>query len=217
MLIGALHWDPSAQKGNDDYNVYNTAFFLDTNTQEFKRYFKINLVPFSEALPFQGLFPMLSRVNLGQADFKRGKEETVFSIGSTLKPAPFICYEIIYPSYVRNRVRLGANILVNMTNDGWFGKSSGAYQHATMARMRCIENGISLARSANTGISMFVDQFGRILGKTQLYTRTELTGKISYTVIPTLYTRFGNWPVLLSLVICLSAGIMFLAGRKKKL
>ena len=83
--------------------------------------------------------------------------------------------------------------------------------------MRCIENGVSLARSANTGFSMFVDQFGRILGKTELYTRTELTKKISYQVIPTLYTRFGNWPVLLSVCICLLAGVTILLGRKKKL
>jgi len=209
MILGALHWDMAPKKASTPYFVYNAAFFLDTATDNFRKYYKINLVPFSEVLPFQGVFPILSRVNLGQADFKSGSDPVVYSIGASLRAAPFICYEIIYPSFVRKRVRLGANLLVNITNDGWFGKSSGAFQHATMARMRCIENGVSLARSANSGISMFVDQYGRVLGRTKLYDRTFLTQRISTAVIPTPYSRFGDWPVLFScLVVAISLGML---------
>jgi apolipoprotein N-acyltransferase len=124
-----------------------------------------------------------------------------------VRAAPIICYEIIYPAFVRDRVKLGANLLVNITNDGWFGKSSGAFQHATMARLRCVENGVTLARSANSGISMFVDQYGRVVGRTKLYDRTFLTKTISTARVPTLYSRTGDWPVLFScLVLAISLG-----------
>jgi apolipoprotein N-acyltransferase len=210
MILGALHWDAVAaprQRSTTPYFVYNAAFFLDTASEKFQQYFKINLVPFSEVLPFQGIFPILSRVNLGQADFKAGNNPVVYSIGASVKAAPFICYEIIYPSFVRDRVKRGANLLVNITNDGWFGRSSGAFQHATMARLRCIENGVSLARSANSGISMFVDQYGRVLGRTRLYDRTSLAKTISVARIPTMYSRIGDWPVLFScLVLAISLG-----------
>jgi apolipoprotein N-acyltransferase len=209
MILGALHWDPSPKKSATPYNVFNAAFFLDTATDKFQQYYKINLVPFSEVLPFQGIFPILSRVNLGQADFKAGKDRVVYSVGTRIKAAPFICYEIIYPGFVRDRAVRGANLFVNITNDGWFGRSSGAFQHATMARLRCIENGVTLARSANSGISMFVDQYGRVLGRTGLYERTFLTKTISTARIPTLYGRFGDWPVLFScLILLVSLGML---------
>jgi apolipoprotein N-acyltransferase len=155
----------------------------------------VKLVPFSEALPFQGLFPILSRVNLGQADFKPGSVPVVYSIGSLIRGAPFICFDIIYPSFVRKRAAFGANILIHITNDGWFGKSSGPFQHALMSQQRCIENGISLARCANSGISMLVDQYGRIIAKTRLGVRTILSGDIPLARVPTLYTALGDWPV----------------------
>jgi apolipoprotein N-acyltransferase len=207
MVLGALHWDAAPKKSPTPYDVYNAAFFLDTASETFQKYYKINLVPFSEVLPFTGIFPILSRVNLGQADFKSGKDRVVWPIGPAVMAAPFICYEIIYPSFVRDRVKQGANLLVNITNDGWFGRSSGAFQHATMARLRCIENGVTLARSANSGISMFVDQYGRVLGRTRLYDRTFLTKTVSIARIPTLYSRIGDWPVLFSgLVLAVSLG-----------
>ncbi|HUI92296.1 MAG TPA: apolipoprotein N-acyltransferase [Chitinivibrionales bacterium] len=213
MIVGALHWDNAPKGSAREYFVYNSAFYLDPNTLTFTPYYKMRLVPFSEALPFQGIFPILSRVNLGQADFKTGNDPVVFSIGPVMRAAPFICYEIIYPDLVRQRVKRGANLLVNITNDGWFGKTSGAFQHATMARMRCIENGVPLARSANTGVTMLVDQFGRVLCRKEIYTRTYLTGKLSIGRIPTLYTRLGDWPVIMSLVVVL-AGIGMIVIRR---
>ncbi len=213
MIVGALHWDPAPRNNGRDYFVYNTAFFLDPVTQKFSPYCKMNLVPFSETLPFTGVFPILSRVNLGQADFKAGRDPVVFAMGKTVRAAPFICYEIIYPGSVRERVVRGANLLVNITNDGWFGRSSGAFQHATMARLRTIENGVPLARAANTGITMFVDQYGRITKKTDIYTRTCLSGGLSVYRIPTLYTKVGDWPVLLSVFIVLMAVGLFLIRK----
>ena len=216
LIVGALHWDNAPKGSPSEYYVYNTAYYLDPATSRFSPYYKIKLVPFSETLPFKGVFPILSRVNLGQADFRSGKDYTVFSIGNTIKAGPFICYEIIYPGFVRDRVNRGANLLVNITNDGWFGKTSGAFQHATMARMRCIENGVPLARAANTGITMLVDQFGRILKRKEIYTRTYLTGSLSVGRIPTLYTRIGDWPVWLSAFIVLVGVGLVVVKRFKK-
>jgi|WetSurMetagenome_2_1015567.scaffolds.fasta_scaffold00645_19 apolipoprotein N-acyltransferase len=213
IIVGALHWDPAPRKAGRDYYVYNTAFLVDPVTHQFSPYYKMQLVPFSETLPFTGVFPILSRVNLGQADFKSGTDPVVFTIGKTVRAAPFICYEIIYPRSVRARVVRGANLLVNITNDGWFGKSSGAFQHATMARLRTIENGVPLARDANTGITMFVDQYGRILKKTELYERTFLDGDVRVYRVPTFYAKVGDWPVLVSALVVLM-GMGLLAARK---
>jgi apolipoprotein N-acyltransferase len=216
LIVGALHWDNAPKGSSSEYYVYNTAYYLDPATARFSPYYKIKLVPFSETLPFKGVFPILSRVNLGQADFRSGRDFTVFSIGNTIKAGPFICYEIIYPGFVRERVKRGANLLVNITNDGWFGKSSGAFQHATMARMRCIENGVPLARAANTGITMLVDQFGRILKRKEIYTRTYLSGSLNVGRIPTLYTSLGDWPVWLSVFIVLVGVGLIVIRRFKK-
>jgi apolipoprotein N-acyltransferase len=215
IIMGALHWDPAPRGSRDDYLVYNTAFYVDPVSQKYTPYYKMKLVPFSETLPFTGVFPILSRVNLGQADFKTGKDPVVFSIGNGVRAGPFICYEIIYPGFVRDRVKRGANLLVNITNDGWFGKTSGAFQHATMARMRSIENGVPLARAANTGITMLVDQFGRVKGKTNLYTRTFLEGNLRIARIPTLYTTLGDWPVLVS-VLFIAYGIVLVVIRRTR-
>jgi len=111
LIVGALHWDNAPKGSSSEYYVYNTAYYLDPATARFSPYYKIKLVPFSETLPFKGVFPILSRVNLGQADFRSGRDFTVFSIGNTIKAGPFICYEIIYPGFVRERVKRGATCL----------------------------------------------------------------------------------------------------------
>jgi apolipoprotein N-acyltransferase len=209
IIVGALHWDPRPNKNpsnkDREYDVYNTLFLTDGD--KLLPYHKILLVPFSEIMPFEAKFPILSRVNLGGASFKRGGSEATFRINGNLEIAPYICYEIIFPNFVRRRLNESTNLLVNITNDGWFGRTSGPYQHAAMAQMRSIENGITLARSANSGISMFVDPYGRIISKTGLYTRDMMIKEISPYRIMTYYTRFGDWFVVLCGMIAV-AGIV---------
>jgi apolipoprotein N-acyltransferase len=210
LVLGALNWEPAPPKSPREFLVYNTSFFLDTGTTVFQPYYKMKLVPFSEILPFQGIFPILSRVNLGQADFRPGASPVTYAIGEKIKGAPFICFDIIYPGFVRSRATSTTNLLVQITNDGWFGRSSGPYQHALYAQQRCIENGISLARCANTGISMFVDQYGRVLSRTRLGERRILTGTVPLARVPTLYARIGDWPAAMSgliVVLCFVAAI----------
>jgi apolipoprotein N-acyltransferase len=196
ILLGALHWEKPSKNSAYQYHVFNTAFLIKPDKEELVPYRKIKLVPFSEAIPFEGLFPILSRVNLGEADFQRGKEATVYTINDSIHIAPFICYESIYPDFVQKRLRRGANCIVHITNDGWFGKSTGPYQHAIMARMRAIENGVAMARCAITGVSMFVDPFGRVLKSTRLGRRTIVVEKLPLQRAKTFYARFGDWLVV---------------------
>ncbi|MBN1307246.1 MAG: apolipoprotein N-acyltransferase [Chitinispirillaceae bacterium] len=197
ILLGALHWDPAPENSAYDYLVFNTAFLIRPYEHEIVPYRKIILVPFSENIPLEGVFPILSRVNLGEADFKKGHEMTVYAIGDSIRAAPVICYEMIYPAYVRQRLRYGVNLLVHITNDGWFGRTTGPHQHAMMARMRSIENGVATARCAITGVSMLVDPKGRVLGATKLGERRVLEGTLPLQKAETFYARYGDWFVVL--------------------
>lgn len=210
FIFGSLHWNKAPNNSYYNYLVYNTAFLARPDSTKLESYFKIKLVPFSEAIPFEGLFPLLSRVNLGEADFQRGSAQTVFSLGK-IKAAPFICYEIVYPGFVQKRLKDGANLIVNITNDGWFGKSTGPFHHANMSRLRSIENGVPLVRCANSGISMHVDHYGRVVQKTGLYERTVLTTTCSLKHSDTLYSKWGDW------VVYLFAGIVFVVGISRLL
>jgi apolipoprotein N-acyltransferase len=196
--------------------VYNTAFLIRPGDKEMYPYRKIKLVPFSEAFPFEVNFPILSRVNLGEADFHRGNEETVYTVNDSLCVAPFICYEIIYPSFVQRRLLKGANLIVHITNDGWFGRTTGPYQHAMMARMRAIENDVAIARCAITGLSMFIDPNGRVLSTTNLYERTILRGRVPVKKADTFYAKHGDWLVKLCGLIFAGAFVFTVAGRVRR-
>jgi apolipoprotein N-acyltransferase len=196
IITGALHWEPSDNNGAQ-YRVFNTAFCMTPGRMRFERYYKMKLVPFSEALPFEGLFPILSRVNLGESDFSAGSDDTPFTISDSLVVAPFICYEIIYPDFVRSRVDDSIDMLLNITNDGWFGTTSGPYHHAAMARMRAIENGISLVRCANSGISLVADPAGSLIAHTRLNQPVILKAEVPITRVKTLYNRLGDWVVVI--------------------
>ncbi|MFW6221918.1 MAG: apolipoprotein N-acyltransferase, partial [Fibrobacterota bacterium] len=204
IITGSLHWE-YAEDVAKKYDVFNTAYMIAGATDRFIPYYKMQLVPGSESIPFKSQFPILSRLNIGSADFSRGTEPVVFNAGKEIMAAPFICYEMIFPALVRKRVQEGANLLVNITNDGWFGRSTAPHQHAIMARMRSIENGVSLVRSANSGISLAADQFGRELGRTGLFTRDSLVVSVPLSSVKTIYTRYGDWLVWLSLVFLLLA------------
>ena len=213
IIIGALHWERPERDTGDKYDVYNTVFLVDSG--KLTPYHKTMLVPFSEAMPFEARFPILSRVNIGLSSFKRGNEETLFRVNDKLETAPYICYEIIFPSFVRRRLTESTNLIIGVTNDGWFGRSSGPYQHAAMAQMRSVENGITLARSANSGISMFVDPYGRVLSKSKLYTREIIIRDIPTFRIITFYTRFGDWFVAFC-AIAAAAGILACFINRKR-
>ncbi len=218
ILAGALDYTDS-HLPERPYYFYNSAFLFspDSNT-ETQQYSKLRLVPFSERLPFDDIFPLLNYVNLGEGDFCPGKDYALW--GNEKAYSPSICYEIIYSDYVREAKRHGAKLLVNITNDGWFGLSNAPYQHANISRFRGVESGLPLARCANSGISLFYDAQGRILGKTKLFEQRVLRRKLPLTTYNTLYQKIGaqveNLFMALFLVGFFALIIKAFVNRKKK-
>jgi apolipoprotein N-acyltransferase len=188
--------------GNDDredgagsYRVWVGAKMLTPAGELAYRYHKIRLVPFGEYVPMQGLLTFGGRIaaKLVQqvADFTPGDEYSVAPIEGH-KLAATICYEAIFPDLLREFPVRGAELLVNITNDGWYGRSSAPYQHFSMAVFRAVENGRYLVRAANTGITAVVDPRGRVLAQTSLFERTVLVRDVPFVSALTFYSRHGD-------------------------
>ncbi len=162
------------------------------------QYEKIHLVPFGERIPFQGIFPFLGKIDLGQAEWTPGVRPHIFS-GAGAPFSVMICFESIFPGHARRDAFEGAQYLVNITNDEWFGKTAGPVQHAEMAIFRSVELGLSTARCANTGISMFIDPYGRVRQRTPLFEEEILAGNAEAGIGPTLFLQWGDWVTTLCL------------------
>ena len=146
---------------------------------------------------------------VGISNWARGKDTTVFRLRNGITFSTLICYESVFPDYVRRFVKKGADFLVIITNDGWYGKSSGPYQHAAYAILRAVENRRSVVRAANTGISEFIDPYGRYIGKqTRLDERTTLAAEIPIDEQVTFYTEHGDWIAHIAEII--SAGVLLI-------
>ena len=191
IVVGALDFVPD-DKPYRAYLFYNSAFLFPGRGGEdsVQQYSKLRLVPFSERLPFDDIFPLINYVNLGEGDFSAGADYSIW--GGKVPYAPSICYEVIYPDFVRGARKRGAGLLVNITNDGWFGYSNAPFQHANITRFRAVETGMPIARSANSGISVFYDYKGRILGKTRLFEQTVLRRKVPLVTRDTWYLHHGD-------------------------
>lgn len=191
LLVGALDVIVDRTPWSD-FRYYNSAFLFDpARPGTMQQYSKLRLVPFSEKLPFDGIFPVLNYVNLGEGDFSPGDGLRTWGPPET-RWAPSICYEIIYPSFAREAREAGAKLLVNITNDGWFGRSNGPYQHANISRFRAAETGMTVARCANSGVSVFFDAYGRDLGRSALMDSVVLRRTVSIPDVQTPYARFGG-------------------------
>ncbi len=178
---------------------YNGAVLLEPKKLLTQGYKKIHPVPFSEKIPYADkvrLFKKLETADMG--DMTPGKVFRVFDLPFG-RFAVLICFESIFPDLTQKFTQRGTDFLINITNDGWFGKTPGPYQHAELSLLRTVENGVPLVRSANNGISFIVDPYGRILNKTGLFTQTVLVDDIPKPIKPTFYRRFGNIFALLSL------------------
>jgi apolipoprotein N-acyltransferase len=169
LLVGS----PSVQVDTDRYAYYNSAYMVAPDGRATGRYDKVHLVPFGEYVPLKALACRLwARWWPRWATSRPVRKGRTLAGGHMNPPIGVqICFEIIFPGLSRSLVKNGAGVLVNLTNDAWFGKSSAAYQHFSMAVFRAVENRRSLVRCANTGISGFVDPAGRILARTALFRR----------------------------------------------
>jgi apolipoprotein N-acyltransferase len=181
----------------------NTAFVL-SDQGIVGRYDKIHLVPFGEFIPLSGVIGFIR----GWAEFISELEPGTRTVVFQGPPAPYgvvICYEGIFPDLFRSFVRDGARLMVNMTNDGWFGRTSGPEQHLSMYPFRAVEHRLSVVRAANTGVSAFIAPTGQIVRRMNLFQRGLLTEDVPLRIGKTLYTRLGDWPGLLSLAISAAA------------
>jgi apolipoprotein N-acyltransferase len=175
----------------------NTAVLFDARGELAGRMDKMHLVPFGEYIPLSGHISALQRLDFGEADFVSGKKFVLFELGDR-RLAVLICFEAIFPEMSRRYVREGADLLVNITNDSWFGAGAGARQHALMAVARCAETGCGLARCANSGISLAADPRGRILLATGLFTSEVAVVDVPLRRGETIYAKLGDWPVWLA-------------------
>lgn len=200
LLFGSL----SCKKGDKEREIYNSAYLLSPDPSILDRYDKIHLVPFGEYIPLSSLFPIFSSL-VGIGNISAGEEAVIFRLPEG-KFGVLICFEVIFPELCREFVRKGAHFMVTITNDAWFGRTSAPYQHLAQATFRAIENRIWLVRAANTGISAFVDPWGRIRKASGLFTREVLTEEIELrSGGMTFYATHGD----LFVIMCSLLGIGF--------
>jgi apolipoprotein N-acyltransferase len=188
----------------------NSAVLLDKEGKNIYEYDKIHLVPFGEYVPLRSVLFFIDKLVAGIGDYVPGREytrsETEFGSFGTM-----ICYEIIFPGLVRKFFTDGGDFIVTITNDAWFGKTAGPYQHFSMAVFRAIENRKPVMRAANTGISGFIDSSGRVLSETPLFQRLILLGQVKTDRTLTFYTKYGDLfsylCIVISIVLCLNIKI----------
>lgn len=192
FLVGGLSYE--FDKTDGGVIQFNTAFLADSQGEILGRYNKIKLLLFGERLPFTGYFPSLKKLSPATGDFTPGDKLNLLEIKEKgIKIAPLICYEDIIPSFSGEFADEGANLLVNMTNDAWFGKTFEPELHLSISIPRAVETRLYLIRATNTGISAIVDPVGRVVAKTDIFERTTLEGQVGImNGEKTLYTKIGN-------------------------
>jgi len=190
ILTGCPSLEYSAD-GAKPVRTHNSAVLVSSSGVALDVYSKMHLVPFGEFVPFESVLPILERVDFGEADFSPGTERVIFTTEEA-RFAVLICFESTFPRLVRSFVRDGARVLVNVTNDVWYGRTSMPFQHASMAVMRSIENRRSVARSANSGVSLVSDPHGRVLGRLGIFERGYLVEDLPVVEGLTFYSRNGD-------------------------
>ncbi|MBI1913015.1 MAG: apolipoprotein N-acyltransferase [Deltaproteobacteria bacterium] len=190
LLTGSPSYKYNQQTESIEY--YNSAFLLSPSGDTLGRYDKIHLVPFGEYVPLKRFLPFIKKLTTGIGDFATGIGPVPIDFeGGGI--GALICYESIFPEIAGRSVKNGATVLVNITNDGWFGKTSAPYQHFDMAIFRAVENKAYLLRAANTGISAVIDPIGKIKKRTKLFEKAALVDTISLRRGPlTFYSKYGD-------------------------
>lgn len=205
------------------YDVCNSALHIDTS-QTIQVYHKSKLVPGVEKMPYPQIFGFLEKfaIDLGGMVGSHGtqKERSVFTDRNHIKVAPVICYESIYGDFVTGYIRNGAQFIFIITNDGWWGNTPGHRQHNSYARLRAIETRRSIARSANTGISSFLNQRGDMFQKTQWWHNDVIAQTINANDKLTVYVRYGDYPgrvaAFTTLLVGLFTVVTLITKRVKK-
>jgi apolipoprotein N-acyltransferase len=212
LLSGAPFYEKKesgkSQEEKGGFNSYNSAYLLTPEGEIAARYDKQHLVPFGEYIPFSNLLPLPGPLVENIGNFSAGKSIRPLSCQSA-EIGVLICFESIFPKLARDWTSRGANLLVNITNDAWFGRSSAPWQHLSMAVFRALENRRSLARSANTGVSALIDPLGRTAGTSPLFQPYYLVAETPLLQAKTIFVGFGHYFGLLCLLACIPLVIIF--------
>jgi apolipoprotein N-acyltransferase len=205
LLVGSVGVASASESPRQQSEVYNSAALFSPHGELDGRYDKIHLVPFGEYVPFKSAFPFMNMLTQQVGDFARGTSRQPLPAGGQ-RLGVFICYESIFPDEIREFARRGADVLVNISNDGWYGDSGAWKQHLEMTEMRAIENGRWLLLATNTGMTASVDPYGRIVAATGRKMRTALAAPYMPISSTTFYTRHGDLFAYLCAII--SAGAL---------
>ena len=214
LLSGTYGYERIEKNGKSSERYFNAAVLYDPLSLEKTWYGKMRLVPFGERFPYENYFPIFQRLDFGESNFTPGYEYTMFSIkperragysdtssgdGIEKMPVNFsvaICYESIFADFIRKFSAKGAQFLVVITNNNWFGRTTSLYQHAQISVIRAIENRMGVAHCSNSGISIFVDPYGRVTDKSGVYVQDVLTSDVYYRgldVKPPLFVTHGKF------------------------
>ncbi len=208
FLIGS----PAYETATAGIDYFNSAYLTDSAGKIFGRYDKAHLVPYGEYVPLKRWMPFLGKMVAHVGDFEAGETGRVIKWNGK-RVGTLICYEVIFPYLSRALVENGAQVLINLTNDAWYGDTSAPRQHFFMAVFRAVENRRFLVRSANTGISGFIDAAGRVGAQTPLFTEAVLTREVPLMREETLYCRYGDWfPIACAFIAAATGG--FIQRRK---
>ena len=216
LMVGSIGWtfDPSAH----EWNYYNSALVVDADGEHVGRYDKIHLVPFGEYIPFQNLLTFAHKLTGRVGLFTRGSERNAFLLptqnGGGHRYGIFICYEAVFADEVRQFARHGAEVFVNISDDGWYGDTSAPWQHFNMARMRAIENRRWLLRDANNGVTAVIDPYGRVLQSIPRHQVDALPALFGFRDDITFYTAHGD--VFAWLCVILVLGAVFWSWNKQR-
>src|SRR5712671_4085682 len=216
FLTGAIEWkapvDSSDVAPHGRLVPYNSALLFDTQGQRVFVYDKVHLVPFGEYEPFPLIHRVVTSVSGEVGGFHKGNKYVVGQLPQGNAFGVFICYEAIYPGEVRRFAAGGAQLLINISNDGWFGRSAAAEQHLRMARVRAVENRRWLVRSTNNGFTVSIDPYGRIFRPLPHDARATADLPYDFRTDETLYTRFGDWFAWL----CVLVSVILVAATFRK-
>jgi len=208
ILFGSIARD-------NDGRLHNSAYLLDSKGREAGRYDKGHLVPFGEYTPLRAYLPFLERLSVQIGEFFPGNSHSPIETQMG-KVGVLICYEGIFPHITREMVRNGAGLIVNITNDAWYDRTSAPYQHLAFYVFRAIESDRFVIRAANTGISALINPQGRVQNKTPIFEDAVLGGGFSFKDTKTFYVSYGDWFVFLSLLFLAAIIIVRLMAARRQ-
>jgi apolipoprotein N-acyltransferase len=204
VRVPILFGSDQVDRTGEALRLYNAAFLVTPTGETAAVYRKMHLVPFGEYIPGKRLLYFVSPLVERMAEFAPGASMVVLPIGPH-KINTAICYEVVYPSLIREAVANGSQLLTTITNDAWYGQSSAPYQHFALASMRAIEQGRYLARAANTGISGVVDPYGRVVRQSAIFEQAGLVEDVRILTSRTIYSRIGDAIAYLAILITVLA------------